>query len=64
MTCATKFDCLNSITETTKKQINIAQRVKKKQSLGFYFDYMFHRKVVIDMDMCTKPMTIMESICR
>ena len=64
MKCATKFDCLNSITGTTKKQTNIAQRVKKKRSLDFYFDYIFHRKVVIDIDICTKPMIIMESIFR
>ena len=52
MTCATKLDRLNRIIGTTKKQTNIAQRVKKKQSLDFYFDYIAHRNGMIDMDMC------------
>ena len=52
MTCATKLHCLNRIIGTTKKQTNTAHRVKKKQSLDFYFDYIVHRNGMIDMDMC------------
>ena len=35
MTCTTKFDCLNSITGTTIKQTNIAQRIKKRTIIRF-----------------------------
>ena len=53
MTCVQQnLIALNSIIGTTKKQTNIAQRIEKKQSLDFYFDYIVHRNGMIDMDMC------------
>ena len=51
MICATTLDCLNRRIGTTKKQTNIAQRIEKKRSFNFYFDYIVHRNGMIDMDM-------------